>query len=290
MQTNATIIPTRSRSQAMDWSLVLASQGIQATLQIDPESRRWFLIVEEQDYEPAMAAIRQYRLENRGWNWKQKLEWSGVMFHWGVLLWCILLGLVYWFDAAHGNGLRGAGMMDSAAVRKGEWWRVLTAVSLHSNVGHLAANLTTGFLLLGLAMARYGAGVSLLAAYLAGGIGNLAGLFFYQRPYHGLGASGMVMGALGLMTVQSLSLWRESSRMGKFIASGIMGGVLMFIFFGLNPESDVVAHLGGFVGGCLLGCVLALLPAAWVRNNSVNVVASLFVTGLFMWTWWKALS
>ena len=114
MQTNGTIIPTRSRRQAMDWSLVLASQGIQATLQIDPESRRWFLIVEEQDYEPAMAAIRQFRLENRGWNWKQELEWSGVMFHWGVLLWCMLLGLVYWFDAAHGNGLRGAGMMDSA--------------------------------------------------------------------------------------------------------------------------------------------------------------------------------
>ena len=289
METNAALIPTRSKRQAMDWSLVLASQGIETTIDILPEEQQWVLLIEPRDYERAMEAIRQFRLENRAWNWQQKFEWSGMTFHSGVVFWCVFLGLVYWLDAARGDALRSSGAMDSLAVGSGQWWRIFTAISLHSGLGHLAANLTTGFLLVGLAMARYGAGVGLLASYLAGALGNVAGLLFYQSPYRGLGASGMVMGALGLIAVQSLFLWRRGPKIWKFIMNGILAGLMLFVLLGLDPQSDVVAHLGGFVAGALLGSLLTRVPLPLLQNYVLNLWSAAILIGLFLWTWSLAL-
>ncbi|MBI3413859.1 MAG: rhomboid family intramembrane serine protease [Verrucomicrobia bacterium] len=289
METNATVITARSQRQAMDWSLVLASQGIETTIDLAPESGGWILLIGAHDAPRAFAALRQYRLENRGWTWQQPLSWSGLTFHWGAAIWAFSLALIFSFDAGQGSGLRSSGAMDSVAVRAGQWWRLLTAVSLHSDLGHLAANLTFGFLLLGLAMARYGAGLALLAAFLAGGLGNVFGLIFNAGPYRGVGASGMVMGALGLMTVQSLALWQAHPRAGRLIVSGLFGGTLLFVLLGLDPKSDVVAHLGGFVGGLLFGGILAWLPAKRIHTLRVNLAASLLLLGLFFGTWWLAL-
>jgi rhomboid protease GluP len=290
MQTNAALIPTRSKRQAMDWSLVLASQGIETTIDILPEGRQWVLLIDAQDHERGMEAIRQFRLENRGWNWQQKLQWPAITFHWGVVLWCFVVALVYWADISKGDALRGLGAMDSSAVGQGQWWRVFTAVTLHSNLGHLAANLTTGFLLVGLAMARYGPGVGLFASYLAGAFGNVAGFLLYQGPYRGLGASGMVMGALGLMSVQTLSHWGGRPKLSRYLLSSVLAGFMLFVLLGLDPQSDVVAHLGGFVGGALLGVLLARAPLRPLHNYLLNFATVALSISLFLWTWWKALA
>src|SRR5207249_12298676 len=165
------------------------------------------------------------------------------------------------------------GMMDNAAVGAGEWWRPFTATLLHADIAHLAANATTGILILGLAMGFYGAEVCLLATYLAGVAGNLAGFMIYGGLHRGLGASGMVMGALGLLAVQSLFLWRESRSTAEFIKRGVLAGVLLLVLLGLNPASDVIAHLGGFVTGCLFGVVLAFLGPEILRVGNANRVA-----------------
>ena len=60
-------------------------------------------------------------------------------------------------DKPNISRIAGTGLMDSAAVSKGAWWRLFTAILLHNDLGHLMANMTIGFVVLGLAMARYGA-------------------------------------------------------------------------------------------------------------------------------------
>jgi membrane associated rhomboid family serine protease len=138
-------------------------------------------------------------------------------------------------------------------------------------------------------MARYGAGVGLLASYLAGALGNVAGLLFYQAPYRGLGASGMVMGALGLLAVQSLFLWRRGLKIWKFMVNGILAGLMLFVLLGLDPHSDVVAHLGGFVAGALLGSLLTRVPLPFLQNYFLNLWSAAILIGLFLWTWSLAL-
>ncbi len=273
----------------MDWSLVLTSQGIETVIEHVPEGEGWLLLVEERDHERALAAIAAYRRENRGWAWRHRLQWSGLVFHWGALYWCWVMVLWYWASTTLGTGVTAAGVMDSLAVRRGEWWRLFTAISLHADLGHLAANVSTGLLVLGLAMARYGPGWALLASFLAGAGGNLLGLLVRLRPYEGLGASGMVMGGLGLLAVASVALWRRSPHAPREVVTGVLGGGLLFVLIGVDPGSDVVAHAGGFVVGVLEGGLLNLASPRWLKAPQSGRWAGVLAALLAVATWALAL-
>ena len=71
-ETQTARIPARTRRQAMDWSLVLASQQIETTIEYAPDASGWGLMVPPPDAERAIEAIRLYRLENRRWGWRRR--------------------------------------------------------------------------------------------------------------------------------------------------------------------------------------------------------------------------
>ncbi len=281
-------IPARTRHQAMDWSLVLASQGIEHRIDCD-EATGWTLAVAVADYEKSLAQIRLYRLENRHWRWRQPVFQPGLFFDWSCCVW-VLLNIFFFWRSEVRAGLRMKGMMDGAALARGEWWRLFTATWLHADVAHLATNMVFGFLFVGLVMGRYRSGVGLLAVYLAGVGGNLAAWLVYGESHRGLGASGMVMGALGLLTVQSVALLRQRGASAfRLFAGGIFAGVLLFVFLGMSPEADVVAHLGGFITGLLLGSLLALAPRL-THLPWVNFAAGTLFAILVILPWWHSLA
>jgi membrane associated rhomboid family serine protease len=181
------------------------------------------------------------------------------------------------------------GRMDSVAVAAGEWYRLFTAVMLHSDLAHLMANATFGLIILGFSMVRFGPGITLLATYLAGALGNVAGLILYDRPYTGLGASGMMMGALGLLCIQSLGLWRKSPKAARFVLSAVIAGFLLFVLFGFSPGSDILAHFGGFLSGLFFGAVLALLPEQKLQARTTNIAALAVLAVIITVTWMLAL-
>lgn len=283
------LIPARTEREAMDWSLVLVSQGIETSIQRDPETRRWHLAVRGLDSPRAEAAIRQYRIENQRRFWRKDLPWTGLIFDWRCLVWFLFLIQLFALGESPMSHLKSAGIMDSKAVWQGEWWRLFTAVALHADLAHLISNVTTGLLLVGLAMGSFGPGFGLLAAYLAGAGANLAGLFLHSTNHRGLGASGMIMGALGMLAVQSLALVRGRFHMRQLLARGLGGGVLLLVLLGTNPDTDVLAHVAGFAWGCLLGGLLALLPDKVVQSTWGNRLALLACVALVAGAWAAAL-
>ena len=102
-------IPARNRRQAMDWSLVLASQGIEHIIEHD-EAAGWALAVSEADHEPALAHIHQYRLENLHWRWRRPVFQPGVFFDWSSLAWVLL---AVFATGAGSADLVGAEMADT---------------------------------------------------------------------------------------------------------------------------------------------------------------------------------
>jgi rhomboid protease GluP len=282
-------ISVRDRRQAMDWSLVLASQGIAAVIDHEETSDRWCLRVEASDSQRALATLKLYHLENRGWHWEQPLPWAGVTFHWGAAFWCLFLAFVHGLVANGAVALRESGMMDGPSFLTGEWWRVFTAMSLHGDAAHLIANATTGFVLFGLVMARFGAGPGLLAAWLAGAIGYLPGLFIYGVEYRALGASGMVMAALGMIATESFALGQGSRGWRRRTLAAVAGGIMLFVLLGSNPESDLVAHLGGFLAGCSAGMALGAVPHERLHARTVRAAALFLLLSGVGLTWLLAL-
>ena len=285
-QTNppAARISARSRQQAMDWSLVLASQGIEHILDHSDELG-WSLVIPEAQHSAALAAIRQYRLENRHWPWQKTIPKTDEIFDWFALAWVLLTFVFYWLSDQRAT-IEDAGIVNGAAVAGGEWWRLFTATLLHANIAHLAANAGFGILLLGLAMGRYGTGLGLLGAFLAGVAGNVVSLLVHGNEFRGLGASGVVMGALGLITVQSsFDLSSKRPQTVRVILAGVIAGLMLFVLLGVSPDTDVVAHFGGFIAGIAIGFLLRILP----RHPLANITASLLFVFLVLSTWWLAL-
>lgn len=276
-------IPTRTRQRAMDWSLALLSQGIESEIRHEPELG-WELLVPAAESERARATIEQFRRENLRWPWRREVWQGRALFDWSALVWVLTTAFFF----AGGDGLRAAGLLDATKVAGGEWFRLFTAEVLHADLMHFATNAVFGLLLLGLALGRFGSGVGLLAAFLSGTAGNLLSLLFHERTLRSLGASGVVMGALGLLAAQSWPQLKHHPRATRLAVAGVAGGVMLFLVLGTNPGSDVAAHLGGFLAGIIFGSALSFVPRLPERSG-LNLIAIFLFLALLLAPWWLAL-
>lgn len=284
VQTATATLEVKSSRQAMDWALVLASQGIDCAVVEMPEAG-WGLQVAEEDVPRSTVAIRAYEQENAT-VWRQEIKWTGMLFDWRALAWWLLMVLVFVLSTTR-PWFKNAGVMDPVLFQKGQWWRAFTAVTLHADAAHLALNASTGFLLLGLAMGFYGSGIAMLAAFSAGALANFAEMFLRSENYSGLGASGMVMATLGLLAAQSLFERYHSPR--EWIGRGVLAAGLLLVIIGLDEKSDILVHLLGFAVGIFFGVSLCLSARRLLRRKALDAAASLVSAALLLLTWGLAL-
>ena len=284
------IIPVRSRQQAMDWSLVLTSQGIECRIDAAATEHGWQLSVAQADFSRSIQALRLYHRENKQHIWSQVEPWTGLTFDWRAMVWFLLLALIHLAVATRYPLLKSEGLMISARVASGDWWRPITAVMLHADLVHLLSNMTIGMIFLGFAMGSFGPGVALFSSFLAGVFGNLTGYVLYDSSRHqSLGASGMVMGALGLLAVHSF--WRNRGTLTPKQAGlrGFVAGCFLLILLGTSQGSDVLAHIGGFVGGAILGTVMCFIPVRQLQRPFWNRLLEILTSALVIGAWWAAI-
>jgi rhomboid protease GluP len=290
VDTLAAIIPVRSRQQAMDWSLVLISQGIECRIDPEAQDHGWQLAVAQDDLSRSIQALRLYHRENKQHIWSQVEPWTGLTFDWRSAAWFALLALLYLLGQTRYPGLKSAGIMISAKAGSGEWWRFFTAVMLHADPPHLLSNVTIGTIFLGFAMGSFGPGVALLASFLAGALGNVVGYLFYNPATHqGLGASGMVMGSLGLIAVHSFWRGHRTLTLRQAGLRSFVAGCFLLILLGTSQGTDVLAHAGGFLAGAILGSILCLLNEKQLQFPLLNRLSELVTSALVVLTWWLAL-
>jgi membrane associated rhomboid family serine protease len=207
-----------------------------------------------------------------------------------VVAWAGLLCAVYALQLRPGSDVEAAGICNAGLVRAGEWWRPLTATTLHADFGHLAMNAAFGILLLGVAMGRFGSGVTLLTTTLCGALANVLTLSWREDQTSGLGASGVVMAALGLLAADAAMQYWRRKQPPRLIAEGIVGGMLLFVLVGVSPTSDVAAHAGGFAFGLLSGLPLARLRLLSLHRPRINLAAGFAYCALLILAWLWALT
>jgi membrane associated rhomboid family serine protease len=166
--------------------------------------------------------------------------------------------------SAFGRHWAAHGLLDGHALRSGEWWRPLTALTLHADAGHLLANLGFGAVFIGLAARVYGWGVALAATLLAAVSANVLEAVGMPDGATSLGASTAVFAALGLLAPvrwpprRRLKQWvlRAAPAVAALALLGLLGGG------DGDPRIDVTAHALGFAAGTVLGLLLRTRPIA----------------------------
>jgi rhomboid protease GluP len=151
------------------------------------------------------------------------------------------------------------GAIDAARVKSGEWWRAITALTLHVNGEHLAANVAGGVWFAYLAARQLGSGVTWLLTVLGAGLANLLESLLGPATHHSVGASTAVFTVLGILAAYS---WRTRFSYPQRWArrwSPLVAGLVLLGWMGSEGEhTDVVAHVAGFVVGTAIGAVVAV--------------------------------
>jgi membrane associated rhomboid family serine protease len=138
-------------------------------------------------------------------------------------------------------------------------------------------------------MGALGAGRGLLASLLAGVGGNMIALMCHGQGHRSLGASGLVLGALGLVTAHSWRQWRMGEAPGVGWARALGGGCLLVLMLGVSPRSDIAAHLGGFVSGLFCGAGLAFWNSRKAPSRGGDALCAWISLALVSVAWVLAL-
>ncbi|NTU59545.1 MAG: rhomboid family intramembrane serine protease, partial [Deltaproteobacteria bacterium] len=152
----------------------------------------------------------------------------------------------------------GLGVMDAGRVLGGEWWRTVTALTLHADGLHLLGNLALGGILFALLNAQLGVGLGMALALAAGALGNATNALARGPTHLSLGLSTAVFGALGALAVRAAwsTAWRDWRRWVLPLGAG--AGLVAMVGVG-DQETDYAAHLFGFGWG-LVGGLLTRWP------------------------------
>ncbi len=182
-----------------------------------------------------------------------------------------------WFAEGHVNGV---------LIRSGEWWRSITALTLHSGIKHYAGNLGFGIAFGILAGRVLGSGVTWLAVVISSGCANLLNTLLLDSSHRSIGASTAVFAVLGIVAGfvwhgKLMKQDRWAYRIGP-----VVGGLALLAYTGTgDANTDVGAHLAGFACGFLSGMALTyfyhLVPLRNVQRGA-GALAILVVVGAWI--------
>jgi rhomboid protease GluP len=280
----AVIYRTRYRNRCRERRLVLEALGIPAE---EAFVEGWWLIaVAERDHAKALAELEAFSRESvsppRPPVVRVPVISGGRL---GLLCYvCVMLGVAVLANSwALGYDWYEAGAMLAGPVRDGEWWRTVTALTLHGDAGHLTANLIFGAVFGLLAGQALGGGLAWAGTLLAGALGNGLNALIQPPSHASIGASTAVFAALAMVVAHSMRYWSLMSSGWFRRWSPLIGGVLLLAYTGTGGErTDVVAHVTGFLAGLLIGGLGSLLPESRLKNRrlqvSAGVLAGIVVT------------
>lgn len=162
-------------------------------------------------------------------------------------------------------------------VLDGAPWQLVTSMFTHVEVWHLAANMIALWFLgpqLELAVGR----LRFLALYLVSGLaGSAMILWFTGAQVQTVGASGAIFGLMGGLLVMTVKVGGNVSQIGMLLL------INLFVTFTI-PGISWQGHLGGFVGGLLVGAALVYSPRGPRRSLwqalGVGLVALVVVAAL----------
>jgi membrane associated rhomboid family serine protease len=178
-----------------------------------------------------------------------------------------------------------SGSASAERILAGEYWRAVTALTLHADAGHVLANAASSAVFLTALASVVGAGVALWLALGAGIAGNLMTAVAYGTHHSAVGASTALFGAVGALAGCQFARLRQRRRR-RWLP--IAAGLALLAMLGTAPGADIAAHLFGCLSGILLG-LGAGLAGARPRGAGAQALLALAAGTVIVACWVVAL-
>ncbi len=273
---------------ARAWALVLEARGIPCHL--EPCGWGYRLLVPIADQTRSIEELRIYQAENRNWPPpappSQTLAENTLTTLSVLGLLAIFHNLTYLYPAIDWIALGNA---HAGKILSGQWWRLVTALTLHADGQHLLGNLLIGGVLIVRLCRQFGSGLGWLLLLLSGLLGNFCNALIQPSYHQAVGASTAVFGALGVFA--GLNLVRARANWWKPGLLSLAAALALLGLLGSGGErTDLGAHLFGFLVGLPLGAAAALGLKAHSRPPATtNAFLAVAATLLPLLAWISAL-
>lgn len=289
---NETVLATDTKQKLMSCSLVLSAVGISHQVTQTPEKA--ILQVSSENLHAAQFQIQAYAEENK--NWPPKPDNSVDSFvpflQPPTLLLIGALALFFsvtgpwsaqslWFTQGAGNAQR--------ILQNHEYYRLITALTLHADTVHLLGNCFFGGFLFHFFCKLTGNGIGMFAMLMAATLGNYINVRLHGDQHLFVGFSTAVFAIIGM-----LATLNRHNRVSKHYVRVIpfMAGAALLAMIGSSGErTDLGTHLFGLCCGFGTGWLLGR-PLVLRLRDSMLLQTSLFIfsCGIIVFAWKVAFS
>ncbi len=182
--------------------------------------------------------------------------------------------------AAPGSRWFQAGAADASAILHGQWWRAVTALTLHADILHLVGNIVASAIF-GAAVGRWlGAGAGGLAILACAVPANLLTAAARRTDFVSIGASTATFAALGMVAGLQVVRRLRGDAPRKYAWVPLGAGLGLYAMLGVGAGADTYAHLFGLAMGAVVGATLAFMRARAPRLVLQALLAALTAAAL----------
>lgn len=290
---NLPVISTYEHDKLHTLSLVLSSVDIHHKISGSP-AHGWQIHVDKKDHSQAVFQIDTYTSENKNWPVidQEDNSFTPIFRVQSMLIISCLISIFSltgtwssnspWFEK---------GAIDTALILYNhEYYRLITALTLHADIVHLMGNCILGGFLLHFYFLLLGNGIGLWALLISSVSANYFNALGHGAGHHSIGFSTAVFSVIGILSALNYKHYKFS-RPARIVLP-LMAGATMLAFLGSGGErTDLGAHFFGLITGLVTGIILGFKQIFNLRH-SFSLQLFLAVTGFFcpVLAWYLALS
>ena len=248
---------TLDSRRARSWALVLDSRGVPCCL--DNSGSEYQLLVPPLHMERAVQELRLFEASNHEWPpppLPQREPRQSLLSTLSVLLLLASFHNLSRLDLPLPGmplaDLAELGSANNTDILAGQWWRLITALTLHADWGHLSSNLAIGGLFILLLCRELGPGLAWSLLLVAGSLGNLLNAVFHHGGHNSVGASTAVFGVVGMLSVIGMMRHRQNLRR-RWLLPVAAALALLALLGTEGKNTDLGAHFFGFICGGVVG-------------------------------------
>ncbi len=278
------ILKFKRKERFQEILLLFSAMSIIFDIKIENDTK--IIIVPAKNKKEALTQILLYRKENKRLKEKYIEEPFNYTVYYSIILIFFIFYIfqmverVFYIDL----NLLMRGALDVEKVRNGEFYRLVTSITLHLDFTHILSNALFGGFIFYFLFKQTGVGLGWLLVLSSGICGNILSSIVEPNGFVSIGSSTMSFGGLGILT--SLRIFNKDFFKINNTIVPFLGAFAILGLFGTSHGSDIFGHLFGFIAGIIFGILTKFLERLYfIKNKIFDILSGLFSITIVIISW-----